>query len=142
ERFFFNFNQREIVHAQANRKELAPWDAHIAQYVLTVGSPCMRKSLAELAIREQIGVNIAMIKRGDVHTIIAPDRNEKIYPGDRMFVIGTDEQLDTFKDFIQPDAELNKLHEQHEVVLKKITISEQSILRHNTIRNSGIREKT
>ncbi|MCB0695837.1 MAG: cation:proton antiporter [Chitinophagaceae bacterium] len=142
DRFFFNFNHREIVHAKANRKELAPWDAHIAQYVLPVGSPCMGRSLAELAIREQTGVNIAMIKRGDIHTLIAPGRNERIYPGDRMFVIGTDEQLDAFKEFIQPDSTHKELEEQHEVVLKKIVVTGQSYMLNKTIRESGIREKT
>lgn len=142
DRFFYNFNHREIVHAKVNRKELAPWDAHIAQYVLPVGSQCMGKSLEELAIRENIGVNIAMIKRGDIHTIIAPGRRERIYPGDKMFVIGTDEQLDKFKDYIQPDIEQEKLEEQHEVVLKKMIVKDDSIMLNNSIRDSGIREQT
>lgn len=141
-RFFYNFNQREIVEARINRKELAPWDAHIAQYVLPVGSPCMGKTLEELAIREKIGVNIAMIKRGDIFTIVAPSRHERIYPGDRMFVIGTDEQLDAFKEFIQPDAGQQALEEQHEIVLKKIEISDDSFMLGKTIRESAIREKT
>lgn len=141
-RFFYNFNQREIVEARINRKELAPWDAHIAQYVLPVGSPCMGKTLEELAIREKLGVNIAMIKRGDIFTLIAPARHERIYPGDRMFVIGTDEQLDAFKVFIQPDAARRELEEQHEIVLKKIVVDSDSFMLGKTIRESGVREKT
>lgn len=141
-RFFYNFNQREIVEARINRKELAPWDAHIAQYILPVGSPCMGMTLEELAIREKIGVNIAMIKRGDVYTIIAPARHERVYPGDRMFVIGTDEQLDAFKEFIQPDAEQQRLDEQHDIVLKKVVIDDHSFMLGKSIRESAVREKT
>lgn len=141
-RFFYNFNQREIVEARINRKELAPWDAHIAQYILPVGSHCMGKTLEELAIREKIGVNIAMIKRGEIFTIVAPARHERIYPGDRMFVIGTDEQLDAFKQFIQPDAGQQELDEQHEIVLKKIIVREGAFMLDKTIRESAIREKT
>lgn len=141
-RFFFNFNQREILEARINRKELAPWDAHIAQYILPIGSPCMGMTLEELAIREKIGVNIAMIKRGDVYTIIAPGRHERVYPGDRMFVIGTDEQLDAFKEFIQPDAEQQKLDEQHDIVLKKVVVDERSFMLGKSIRESAVREKT
>lgn len=141
-RFFFNFNQREILEARINRKELAPWDAHIAQYILPVGSPCMGMTLEELAIREKIGVNIAMIRRGDVYTIIAPGRHERVYPGDRMFVIGTDEQLDAFKEFIQPDAEQQKLDEQHDIVLKKVVVDESSFMLGKSIRESAVREKT
>ncbi len=141
-RFFFNFNHREMLEARINRKELAPWDAHIAQYVLPVGSPATGKMLEELAIRERMGVNIAMIKRGDHYTVLAPSRYEKIYPGDRMFVIGTDEQLDIFKEFIQPNDEQHKLVEQHDVVLRKLVVEEGSPLLGRSIRDSSIREKT
>lgn len=141
-RFFFNFNHREILEAKINRKELAPWDAHIAQYVLPAGSPVSGKSLEELAVREKMGVNIAMIKRSDIFTMLAPSRYEKVYPGDRMFVIGTDEQLDAFREFIQPDNEQQKLDEQHDVVLKKLSVSDKSELVGKTIRESGVREKT
>ncbi|MBZ0099775.1 MAG: TrkA C-terminal domain-containing protein, partial [Taibaiella sp.] len=141
-RFFFNFNHREILEARINRKELAPWDAHIAQYVLPVGSPRAGKTLEELAIRENLGVNIAMIKRGDYYTVLAPSRVERIYPGDRMFVIGTDEQLDAFEKYIQPDTEQQKLVEQHDVVLKKIIVKDDSSLLGKTIRESSVRERT
>lgn len=141
-RFFYNFNHREILEAKINRKELAPWDAHIAQYVLPAGSPVSGRTLEELAIREKIGVNIAMIRRSDIFTMLAPSRFEKIYPGDRMFVIGTDEQLDAFREYIQPDNEQQKLDEQHDVVLKKLNVSERSELLGKTIRESGVREKT
>ncbi len=141
-RFFFNFNHREILEARINRKELAPWDAHIAQYVLPVGSPRAGKTLEELAIRENLGVNIAMIKRGDYYTVLAPSRVERIYPGDRMFVIGTDEQLDAFEKYIQPDTEQQKLVEQHDVVLKKIIVKDNSSLLGKTIRESSVRERT
>ena len=107
-----------------------------------MGSPATGKMLEELAIREKIGVNIAMIKRGDHYTVLAPSRYEKIYPGDRMFVIGTDEQLDAVREFIQPDAEQQQSDEQHDIVLKKIVITERSFLLGKSIRESAIREKT
>lgn len=141
-RFFYNFNHREILEAKINRKELAPWDAHIAQFILPPASPCAGRTLEELQVREKMGVNIAMIRRGDAYNVLAPSRYEKVYPGDRMFVIGTDEQLDAFKEYIQPDIEQQKLDEQHEVVLKKINITEGSYLLGQTIRESGVREKT
>ncbi|ULT43328.1 TrkA C-terminal domain-containing protein [Niabella defluvii] len=41
------------------------------------------KTLMELQWRERVGVNIAMIKRGAT-SIIPPERDEKIYPGDKL----------------------------------------------------------
>lgn len=140
-RFFFNFNHREMLEAKTNRKELAPWDAHITQFTLPVGSDCTGKSLEELSIRERFGVNIAMIKRGDSFTLVAPSRFEKVYPGDKMFVIGTDEQLEQFRAFIQPAGHGDD-DSKHNVVLKKVTFDSDSTFFGKTIRESGIRELT
>lgn len=140
-RFFFNFNQREINEAITARKELAPWDAHIAQFILPDRTPVAAKSLTELALREQFGINIAMIKRASF-TIYAPDRNEKLYPGDKLFVIGTDDQLEQLGKYLQPTAK--EIHDvvHHDVVLKKVKVKTDTYLLGMTIRESGIREKT
>lgn len=143
DRFFFNFHHKEILAAKASGKDLAPWDAHITNFILPPASPCEGMTLQEMAIREKIGVNIAMIKRGDEQTILAPTRNERLYPGDKLFVIGTDEQLEQFRQYIEPDVEKKKLREEHhDIVLKKFTIEEGSDLAGKTIRESRIREKT
>lgn len=143
DRFFYNFHQREIEAAIAARQELAPWDAHIAQYELAPGSPVAGKTLEEIALREKIGVNIAMIKRGEEYTISAPDRYERIYPGDRLFVIGTDDQLEQFRKFIEPvpDA-LSNMKDNYELSLKKVTVKDDSSFSGQSIRTSGLRERT
>lgn len=141
ERFFTNFNQREIRHAKIHRKELAPWDAHISQYKLPVGSACIGKTLAELKLREDIGVNVAMIKRGQSETVIAPVGNTMLFPGDRVYVIGTDEQLDDFNELIQPAID-NTDKSGKKVVLKKLPVENSSYLVGKSIRDSKVREKT
>jgi monovalent cation:H+ antiporter-2, CPA2 family len=142
-RFFSNFNNREIQEAKTNRRELAPWDAHIGQFVLPLKSRCAGMTLEEMAVREQFGVNIAMIKRGDSYTIPAPSRYEKVYPADKILVIGTDEQLEQFKKYIEPeDGIIPDVDNVADVVLKKIVVTEKSFLNNKTIRASGVREKT
>lgn len=142
ERFFINFHTRETRDAQTNRHELAPWDAHITQFALSSGSPVAGKTLEEIAIREKFGVNIAMIKRGENYTIPAPGRHERIYPGDVLFVIGIDEQLDQFKKHIESQSTTLEAQESQEVALSKIKITPGSLLAGKTIRESGIREST
>lgn len=142
ERFFANFNQREIQQAKIHRKELAPWDAHISQYEMPVGSPSAGKTLAELLLREQYGINVAMIKRGNIETIVAPTGDTGIYPGDRLFVIGTDEQLESFSKFISHSNTTDNDDEQHHVTLKKLPVKQNSYLINLTIKESRIREKT
>jgi CPA2 family monovalent cation:H+ antiporter-2 len=142
ERFFFNFHHREIQEAKAARHELAPWDAHIAQFSLPVGSPVTGMNLEEMGLRERLGINIAMIKRSD-YIISAPSRYEKVYPGDKLFVIGTDEQLEQFSKHIEPlNGKTPEASAPKEVVLKRMVISAESVFRGQTIRESGIREKT
>jgi CPA2 family monovalent cation:H+ antiporter-2 len=143
DRFFFNFNNREIEAAKASRHELAPWDAHIAHFVLHAGAPCAGMTLEEMAVREQFGINIAMIKRGEHYTIPAPGRYEKVYPGDKLLIIGNDDQIEQFKRYIDPSE--STTHENgngRDVVLKKIVVNQQSAMYHKTIRESGIREQT
>jgi len=142
ERFFFNFHHREMQEAKASRRELAPWDAHIAQFTLPVGTPVTSMSLEEMGVREKLGVNIALIRRGE-YFISAPGRHERVYPGDRVFIIGTDEQIEQFARYIEPvggnkpDKASGK-----EVVLKKVPVDEGSPLAGQSIRESGIRERT
>lgn len=142
-RFFYNFNNREMEEAKASRRELAPWDAHIVSFVLPPKSRCAGMTLEEMAVREQFGVNIAMIKRGEYFTIPAPGRHEKTYPGDKLLIIGTDEQLEQFKKYIEPeDGVIPDEENGADVILKKIEVKERSSINGKTIRESGIREKT
>lgn len=142
-RFFMNYHDRERQQAALNRIELAPWDAHIAQFEVPIGTNITGMALEELQLRERLGINIAMIKRGDHYTINAPSRFERLYPGDMLFVIGTDEQLDQFKRYIEPEQALPQMPESAEsIVLRKLIVKRQSFLYKKTIRESGVREKT
>lgn len=143
-RFFFNFTDRERQAAIRERQELAPWDAHMGQFAIPVGSRVIGFPLQELQLREQLGINIAMIKRGEHYSIPAPSRFEKLYPGDSLLIIGTDEQLEAFKKHIEPheDASMLTTLERNEMVLQKLTIHEASPMLGMTIRESGIRETT
>ncbi len=144
-RFFLNFYDRERTEATIGRYELAPWDAHITQFEVPTGSPVTGMTMEEMALRERLGVNVAMIKRGK-YTITTPSRYEKVYPGDLLFVIGTDEQLDQFRKHIEPvngiEAALQNTYSGEEMVLKKIRVIRGSFLSDKTIRESGIREKS
>lgn len=143
DRFFYNYNAREMHEAARNRRELAPWDAHIARFTLPPGTPVAGATLEETALREKLGVNIAMIRRGEHYTIPAPSRYERLYPGDLVFVIGTDEQLDHFRKYIEPvGGDGTEMQATEEVMLRKILVKAGSFLHKRTIRESGVRERT
>ena len=84
-----------------------------------------------------------MIKRGPF-TIHVPDRLEKIYPGDVLYVIGTDEQVEAFKKYLELNSRMviNYKSSEQEVSLQQLEITEGSELEGASIKDSRIRERT
>src|SRR5690606_30828642 len=97
--FIENFNDRERSEAIRNKSDLTPWDGHMTTFEIPQESLIAGKTLNELKVREELGVNIAIIKRGDL-VINIPDKDEKIFPKDILYVIGTDDQVRDFELFV------------------------------------------
>ncbi|MFT3980216.1 MAG: cation:proton antiporter [Ferruginibacter sp.] len=98
-RFIQNLNDRELqqqlreaeLEASNRNIALAPWDAHMVNFVVEPESSVAGKSLEELKWRELVGVNVARIQRGAIDILI-PGKDDKIFPGDKLSVICTDVQ--------------------------------------------------
>jgi len=142
-RFFSNFNDKEEQERTQSGSHLVPWDAHITSFILTADFTGIGKTLMDLQFREQFGVNLAMIKRGDF-TINVPDRAERIYPGDELYIIGTDEQIDAFKTYLDDNSKvhINYKSPEQQVSLLQIEIVADSEFHGQSIKDSRIRERT
>ena len=140
-RFLLNLNARE---AQKGQPEILPWDTHLAELVVAPESTLVGKTLVELSIREKYGVNIALIERGKI-MIPTPGREERLYPNDKVLVIGTDNQLalitELFEGSVDDNAEESSFPKK-DMTLQKIVISTSSPVYGQSIRSSGIRETT
>ncbi|HYG39568.1 MAG TPA: cation:proton antiporter [Cytophagales bacterium] len=140
-RFLNNLHEKEKDNSKTNQ-QFVPWDTHLTTLEVTPESPLVGKTLVELAVREKYGVNIALIERGK-RTIAMPERNVRLYPGDKISVIGTDEQLKKFRPLAEAMSNgADFLEEKPDISLKKILITSNSFLLGVSIRASGIREKT
>lgn len=140
--FLRNFNDREITK-QANKRQnvLSPWDGHMADFEIAKESNLAGKTLEELKIREQFGINIAAIKRGDV-TINIPIRTERLFPGDEINVIGTDEQVKLFKNYLDKhEIDAPEATEKEDIILQQLELKNRVCIG-KSIRESQIREKT
>lgn len=139
-RFKSNLNAKELEAQEAERptSELAPWDAHIATIKIPANSAVVGKKLIDLRWREQAGVNIACIHRGD-NNIRIPKADEYIFPHDEISVIGTDEQLAKIGEMIAAENNAEPIVEDPNVSLQAITIRENSVFVNQTIRDSGIK---
>ncbi|WP_264549463.1 cation:proton antiporter [Flavobacterium sp. N2820] len=139
--FITNFNDREITKQSKRQNVLSPWDGHMAEFTIAPASNLAGKSLKSLKIREQFGINIASIKRGDI-TINIPIRTERLFPGDEINVIGTDEQVKLFKNYLNK----NEIDEPENVAKEDIILQQLELKNRvcigKSIRDSQIREKT
>lgn len=139
--FMKNLNARELLKNKRARPDLMPWESHMSFFDIAAGSNVAGKSLAELHWREQFGINIAFIKRGDF-TVKVPGRNERIFPADEICVIGTDEQLKDFKLYLDKnEMEITPAAAEADIVMRQIQLTDPDFTG-KTIRQSQLRERT
>jgi monovalent cation:H+ antiporter-2, CPA2 family len=140
-RFLLNFNERENT-TSAKHEMLAPLDSHITTFHLNARSPFIGMTLFESMIRENFGVNIVVIERGD-DVINIPDRNERLYPGDKLSVIGTDEQLEKFRIYLDSTSSIVQPRVKKQMIsLHHFTLGRNSALINKSIRESRLRERS
>lgn len=140
EKFIENLNARESEVSHNPKSELLPWDAHLAEFKINPESSLIGKTLFELRLREKFGINIASIERGNIK-INLPQKEERIFPGDVVDVIGTDDQLDSFKDMLKLSSAKNDETPAGDVTLHHFRITNESKLQGKTIHETGIHDK-
>jgi CPA2 family monovalent cation:H+ antiporter-2 len=138
-RFITNLNARQEANKQP---DILPWDSHLLELTVAPESKLVGQSLADLAVREKYGINIALIERGKI-MIPTPQRDEKLYPNDKVLIIGTDDQLAAVKPLFEGDtSEEIAPFPKRDMTLQKIVINRSSPVYGQSIRDSGIREQT
>ncbi|MEI7973826.1 MAG: cation:proton antiporter, partial [Bdellovibrio sp.] len=139
-RFLSHLNEKEIEKLKTSQPKpaLAPWDAHLAELRVDPDSMAVGMSLAELGLREKMGITIALIERGR-RQILAPKKDALLMAHDRLSVIGTDEQIAALASvLVAPDPALSEpnLH----FGLDHVVLSASSPFVGKTIRDCGVRE--
>lgn len=122
-RFIQNLNAREVA-SQENKTFLPPWDAHLAFFDIHPNCQLVGRPLKQLRLRERFGINVVMIARGGKR-IILPGPNEVLYPYDQIEVIGTDDQLQLFRQMVEASMasdELDSLPKDSLIVLEKVEV--------------------
>ncbi len=148
-RFLRNFRVREVYARRAGAKvppkfagHLLSRDLHLSDFVLPAESLWAGHTLQELALASRFDVMIVAIFRGQ-SCINIPGGKERLFPQDRIQVIGSDEQLSRFGAKLEAmtlpssDSDLT----QSGVCLKQFVITENSPFHGKSIRESGIRDK-
>lgn len=150
-RFFSNLTAREMEEerkapvTQRFTNHLLERDLHLAEYEVKQNSPSMGKTLKELNFRKKCNVNVVTIIRGE-ERINIPGGEERLYPFDKLVVVGSDQDLEQFHQYIEKryqESALEHLQAVHEEVnIEQFIITENSHLVGCSIQDSGIRDQT
>lgn len=143
-RFMSNLNARDVVDAEKRHHSLTPWNVHLTSLTVPAESAVVGRTLVELQIRETYGINVAVIERGE-RTIMAPTRQERVFPGDKLYIFGSDEQMEALRQFINievQDPTSDPEDDKEDIKLQKLVVLKGSPLLNKSILESGVREKT
>ena len=146
ERLFINNLRSRDIEAQVHGKKrplyegkLLDRDIHIAEFDIPANSLWMGSTLKELNLGRKYGVHVSSILRGGFRMNI-PNGDYLLFPGDRLQVIGSDEQLARFANDIKNDIMSEDLYiENREMKLRQLIISNESPFVGKTLQESGIR---
>lgn len=139
-KFLENLNQRE--DARTGKANPVTGDLHQAFIEVDASTPFVGDRISDTDLRRDYGVSISSIQRG-MHTIPLPNKDTRIFPGDVLGVIGTDEQIQRLNSDIES---YRKTFEslpvtETETELRSIRLTKHSPLVGKALRDSGIREK-
>ena len=146
ERLFINNLRSRDIEAQVRGKKrplyegkLLDRDIHIAEFDIPGNSMWMGSTLKELNLGRKYGVHVSSILRGGFRMNI-PNGDYLLFPGDRLQVIGSDDQLARFAHDITTDVMSEDLYvENREMKLRQLIISAESPFVGKTLQESGIR---
>jgi CPA2 family monovalent cation:H+ antiporter-2 len=143
--FMLNLRSRDI-EAQVHGKKrplyegrLLDRDIHIADFDVPMNSQWMGSTLKQLNLGRKYGVHVSSILRANFRLNI-PDGDYVIFPGDRLQVIGSDEQVAKFSNAITTEVIGEDFDlENREMKLRQLIIGEGSPFIGKNLKDSGIR---
>lgn len=140
-RFLSNLsaNEKAELELRSRIPELAPWNVVLDEIVVSPDSGYITKTLKDSKIKENYGVTIAMIERGS-QKILAPRFTDILLPFDRIYVIGTDEQIHHLRHKLEVQKQQYSLQNPDSYKLKSFVLSNESSFKNKSIRECGLRE--
>lgn len=144
--FLHNLRSREVYAQRSGKaapgyaRQLLTHDVHLAMVDLPMNTTLAGKTLRELSLASKDGVMVAAIVRSG-RRINVPGAQTELFPGDRLQVIGSDEDLRAFTQRVQGDVyEGDPASDQSDLVLTSLTVSGGSFLCGKAVKESRLRE--
>ncbi len=146
--FMTNFRSRELREEYLGTKKpeyasrLLSRDLHLADFDVPAEIEWGGKTLAELNLGKRFGIQVVSILRGGLRINI-PKAANRIFPQDRIQVIGSDSDLEEFGKHLKASAiplDDDRYHD-GETVLKCVPVDAGSPFLGKTVRDSGLRDR-
>lgn len=146
-KFFQNLRSRDRRAEYMGEKKpeyagrLLSRDLHLTDFTIPGESGWAGRTLMELNLAKKYGVHVVSILRGKRRMNI-PGGKVRLFPQDKIQVIGTDEQLNVLGEAMCRGSYVDSdIFEKSEMTLKQLMIDADSVFLGKTLRESGIREK-
>lgn len=147
ETFMINLRSRDFRAEQEGKKKpeyatrLLDKDLHLAIFDVPAEVEWAGKELRELTFGQRYGVQVVSILRGQ-RRINIPQATTRLFPQDRIQVIGTDKDLETFGAALQRHQEdTPETWSNSEMILRRLPIKADSPFVGKNLLESGIRSQ-
>ena len=139
DRFIDNLNERELRRSGA-KNSLVP-NMHLAYMTVGFACPFVGEQLKNSGLRSRYGVSVSSIQRGG-SMILVPGADARIFPGDILGIIGSDEEIQALLPVVEAENEPegNEGVSADKVRLTSRRLADDSSLVGKTVAEAGIRE--
>ena len=136
--FMDNLNERELRKTGRNTSLVS--DMHLAYMDANADCPFAGRRLMDSNLRKEYGVNVVSIQRG-TKRINIPKGETRIFPGDTIGVIGTDDQIQSLLAVVEGSASTDDESEAKEVTFTHVVVPDDSPLIGQTSSSLNIRNQ-
>ncbi|MGN0202446.1 MAG: cation:proton antiporter [Candidatus Cryptobacteroides sp.] len=146
EHFLKNLNARESSEkisrpvSASVRKELEHYNVFTKAIEVPAESSFAGALLKDIPFRSRTGANIIKISRGS-RNILVPSGEQEIFPGDRILVVGTREQIEKFQELTEASADKGAAEtEMQDFKIEAVTLNMDSFLTGKSLRSANLRK--
>lgn len=136
-RFIDNLNERELRKTGAKNNLVA--NMHLAYITVGYDCPFVGEQLKSSGLRKKFGVSVSSIQRGG-NLLMVPGADERLFPGDILGVIGTDEEIQKIIPVIEATSEEKQSTSPDDVKLTSVRLTERSPIIGQNITTSRLTE--
>ncbi|MDE6556395.1 MAG: cation:proton antiporter, partial [Duncaniella sp.] len=135
-RFMDNLNERELRRSGAKNALVS--NLHLAYMTVGYACPFVGEQLKNSGLRSKYHVSVSSIQRGNT-MLMVPGADARIFPGDVLGVIGTDEEIQKLLPVVEASDD-DTVCNPDNVTMTSVRLPENSPLAGKTVAGSGIRD--